>query len=154
MMNGSTNPYKPDSQLSNLNSLFDPGCCRFPADEEVGKVNSRVVVSDGEKQHVMCCSSMEWYSVDNCGIATMPLRMDLTGSKHKPTHSLLLSTLKVWITFQTMSLLFKVAVIFSARSFGTYVSVLPYWQSLFCSMANATIFEMGLLQQILNSITG
>jgi hypothetical protein len=72
--------------------------------------------------------------------------MDPTGSKHKPTHSLLLPTLKVWITFQMMSLLFEVAAIFLARSLGTYMSVMPYWQSLFCSMASATIFEMGLLQ--------
>ncbi len=64
MTNGSTNPYKPNSQLGNLNSLFDPGKCQFPTDEEVSKVNSRVMVSDGDKQHVICCSSMEWYSMD------------------------------------------------------------------------------------------
>jgi hypothetical protein len=44
MTNGSTNPYKADSQLGDLNSLFDPGRCQFPTNEEVGKVNSRVVV--------------------------------------------------------------------------------------------------------------
>ncbi len=64
MTNGSTNPYKADSQLGDLNNLFGPGWCQFPTNEEVGKVNSRVVVSDGDKQHVMCCSSMEWYSMD------------------------------------------------------------------------------------------
>jgi hypothetical protein len=64
MTNGSTNPYKPYSQLSDLNSLFDPGQCWFPTNEEVGKVNLRVVVADGNKQHVICCGSMECYSID------------------------------------------------------------------------------------------
>jgi len=63
--NGSTrDPYKPDSQLGDLKSLFDPGQCQFPTDKEVAKVNSRVVVADGNKQHEMCCGSMECYSMD------------------------------------------------------------------------------------------
>jgi hypothetical protein len=64
MMNGSTDLYKPHSQLDDLNSLFDPGWHWLPTNKEVGKVNSRVVVADGDKQHVMCCSSMECYSMD------------------------------------------------------------------------------------------
>lgn len=60
----STNPLKPDSELGDLNSLFDSAQCRIATDEEVGIFYSRVVVMDGVKQHVMFCGGAEFYSMD------------------------------------------------------------------------------------------
>lgn len=64
-MRGSTNPNRPDSELGDLNRLFDPRMCRLCTDEEVGRVNSRVVVVHNNKQHILYCGAMECYSLDD-----------------------------------------------------------------------------------------
>lgn len=61
------NPKRPDSELGDLNDRF-PDNCRIPTDEEVGRLNSRVIVMEEDKMHTLFCGTTECYSIDNLKI--------------------------------------------------------------------------------------
>jgi hypothetical protein len=61
----SSNPYRPDSKLGNLNHLFNPGLCQLPTDEDIASLKSRVVVVHDDMLHVLYCGSLECYSLDD-----------------------------------------------------------------------------------------
>ncbi len=60
-----TNPFWPDSALGNLAHCFDPSLCHLPTDEEIAALKSRVVVIHEGIMHVLYCSSLEVYSLDD-----------------------------------------------------------------------------------------
>ncbi len=60
-----SNPFRPDSELGDLNHRFDSKLCKIPTNEEMVALNSRVIVLNNDVQHVMHGGRAEFYLMDD-----------------------------------------------------------------------------------------
>jgi hypothetical protein len=62
----SLNPHRPDKELGNLGTRFSEDTGRFATDEEVCRLNSRLVIKDPKNaaEHVLHCGCSELYLAD------------------------------------------------------------------------------------------
>jgi hypothetical protein len=62
----SLNPHRPDKELGNLDTRFSEDTGRFATDEEVRRLNSRLVIEDPQNaaEHFLHCGFSELYLAD------------------------------------------------------------------------------------------